>query len=85
MYIKDEESGRSMKIATTQKHVVIYSMNYANGPILYDGQPERVRYGICFETQKPPIGRDQVFLEESILRPGEKYYHVTEYKFDIVK
>lgn len=85
VFIKDEESGRSMKITTTQKHVVIYSMNYANGPILYDGQPERVRHGICFETQKPPIGRNQVFLEDSILRPGEKYDQVTEYKFDIAK
>lgn len=83
VYLEDVTSGRTMTINTDQNHVVIYTMNYSNGPVLYDGKVERVRHGICFETQKPPIGRNQVFLEQSILKNNEKYSQNTVYKFGI--
>lgn len=85
IYLEDITSGRTMEISTNQKHVVIYTMNYSNGPVLYNGEVEKVRHGICFETQNPPIGRNQAFLEESIIKPGEKYSQVTIYKFGLKK
>ena len=83
--MKDIDSGRYMKITTNQNYVVIYSMNFTNGELLYNNTKNNIRYGICFETQNPPIGYNQTFLKNSILKKGEKYIQTTNYKFGLVK
>lgn len=83
--MKDIDSGRYMKITTNQNYVVIYSMNFTNGELLYNNTKNNTRYGICFETQNPPIGYNQTFLKNSILKKGEKYIQTTNYKFGLTK
>ena len=33
----------------------------------------KLRHGICFETQAPPIGRNMCYLEKSLLKKDEEY------------
>ena len=70
-----------MDIITNQECVVIYSMNFTDELALYNNKIKQRRYGICFETQSPPIGHNMCFLENSILSKGSTYNQVTEYKF----
>jgi aldose 1-epimerase len=85
IYLKDSESKRYMEISTNQSCVVVYSMNFTNCEFLYNNDESKTRFGICFETQQPPIGYDQVFLENSILKKGKKYKQITNYKFGLLK
>ncbi len=80
----DPISKRCMSITTNAPGVVVYTMNHADGITkLSNGLPQQKRYGICFETQKKPIGYNEVFKEEVILKPGEIYGQETVFKFSI--
>ncbi|MEG1004191.1 MAG: aldose epimerase family protein [Clostridium sp.] len=79
--IKDEESGRVMKIETNQEAVVVYSMNYYNDCMLKGSIRPKERMAICFETQAPPIGYNESFKEGSYLKKGEVYSKYTKYSF----
>lgn len=72
-----------MTINTDQNAVVIYTMNCGDNLPSYNGTKSKMRYGICFETQAPPIGINMCFLEESILLKGNKYNQKTVYKFKV--
>lgn len=84
IYIEDRESKRYMSISTNQDCVVVYSMNFTNDEKLYTNNISRRRYGICFETQHPPIGHNQAFIENSVLKKDEKYIQNTTYTFGII-
>ncbi len=77
----DPESSRVMEISTNQPAVVFYSMNMPDGLKLSDGAKAKLHYAACFETQKLPIGRNQVFAKQSILKAGDIYEHKTVFKF----
>lgn len=80
---EDPISRRRMYVTTDQKVVVIYSMNFADDPkYLQNGEMAKVRMGICFETQSLPIGYEDCFIEDSILRAGEKYEKESCFKFE---
>ncbi|MDU7537367.1 MAG: galactose mutarotase, partial [Peptostreptococcaceae bacterium] len=80
---EDPISRRRMYVTTDQKVVVIYSMNFADDPkCLQNGEMAKVRMGICFETQSLPIGYEDCFIEDSILRAGEKYEKESCFKFE---
>ena len=79
--LKDCTSGRNMVIDTDQNCVVIYTMNFPDNVKLYNDKETQRRYGICFETQAPPIGRNMCFIEDSLLNKDEKYLQKTTYKF----
>lgn len=81
IHLEDKKSKRAMDIITNQECVVIYSMNFTDELALYNNKIMQRRYGICFETQSPPIGHNMCFLENSILSKGSTYNQVTEYKF----
>ncbi len=78
----DSVSGREMIVKTSAPGVVMYSMNFADDDVLLaNGNRQQVRYGVCFETQKKAIGRNEVFKNEVILKPGENYSQVTTFLF----
>lgn len=79
--IEDNKSGRRMSIKTDQKSVVICTMNRYHDIDSYIKKPAPRRFGICFETQAPPIGRNMCFIEDSILYTNETYTQKTEYSF----
>lgn len=80
----DEVSGRIMKVKTNQKAVVCYSMNFPDELPLENGKVAKKHYGICFETQSLPIGYDDCFLEDIILKKNEEYYQKTTFEFKCI-
>ena len=83
IYMEDPISQRTMTINTDQNAVVMYTMNCDDNLPSYNGTKPKMRYGICFETQAPPIGRNMCFLEESIINKGNKYNQKTVYTFNV--
>ncbi|MGL4453190.1 MAG: aldose epimerase family protein [Sarcina sp.] len=77
----DQVSGRKLEVITDNSTVVVYSMNYPDGIIGLGKKELLKRYGICFECQNKPIGYNEVFKEESILKAGELYKRETKFKF----
>lgn len=85
IYMEDKISKRNMNITTNQKSVVVYTMNFTDDQTLYNNKKDQRRYGICFETQAPPIGRNMCFIEDSLINKDEEYSQKTIYKFGISK
>ena len=79
----DKESGRVLEIKTNQKAVVCYSMNFNDDLIKECGGVGAKRDAICFEAQNLPIGYDDCFIEDVVLKAGELYDNETTYKFYI--
>lgn len=74
----DPNSGRTLEVSTTKPGVQIYTANH------FKGKPFPKWGGICFETQHFPDAPNRRRFPESFLRPGEKYHHVTEFRFGVV-
>nr|WP_307993318.1 aldose epimerase family protein [uncultured Niameybacter sp.] len=81
--LHDPVSKRFLEISTTQPAIVIYTMNFADGLTLENGQPSTPHYSICFETQAPPIGYNECFKDLSLLRKDTPYQHTTKLKFSV--
>jgi aldose 1-epimerase len=79
----DEESGRCLEIYTNCNGVVVYSCNYLNNERLSIGRELEFKDAICLETQNIPIGRNNLFIEDSIIDSNELYSKETIYKFTI--
>ena len=79
----DPISQRRMEIRTTEPCVVMYTMNNLPSQIL-DIHEQDARYGVCFETQKRPIGYEEIFKEEVLLNNKSAYKSCTKYKFDVI-
>ncbi len=77
--LTDPASGRTMEIATTKPGVQIFTANH------FKGSPFPKWGGICFETQFYPDTPNKPDFPSSLLRPGERYHHVTEFRFGVIK
>ncbi|MDZ4993918.1 galactose-1-epimerase [Clostridium perfringens] len=77
----DQISGRIMKVKTNQKAIVCYSMNFPDDLPLENGVVAKKHDGICFETQSLPIGYDDCFLENIVLKENDEYYQKTTFEF----
>jgi len=75
--LTDPHSGRIMTVATTMPGVQIYTANH------FKGKPYPRWGGICFETQFFPDTPNKPDFPSSLLRPGEKYEHITEFRFGV--
>ena len=76
------ESGRVMEVYTTQPGIQFYSGNFLDGTITGKaGKAYQKRYGFCLETQHYPDSPNQPAFPSCILRPGEKYFQKTVYRF----
>lgn len=78
-----KESGRAMDVYTNQKAVVLYSLNFPDDEVLENGEKANRRGAIAIETQSLPIGRENCFIEDSVLKKNEAYEKETIYKFYI--
>lgn len=85
IHMYHEASGRALDIYTDQPSVVVYSMNFPDEELLFTGRKAEKRHAICFETQSPPIGRNNSFIEYSILRENQEYAKETTYRFYVKK
>ncbi|MPQ43052.1 aldose epimerase family protein [Clostridium tarantellae] len=77
----DPVSARCMDVITNQKALVIYSMNFPDKLILENNKVANKRQAICFEAQGLPIGYNDCFIEDTILKVEEEYNNKTIFKF----
>ncbi|MBN1348269.1 galactose mutarotase [candidate division KSB1 bacterium] len=75
-------SGRIMEIYTTEPGIQFYTGNFLDGTITGKaGKVYKKHYGFCLETQHYPDSPNKPNFPSVILRPGEKYTHLTVHKF----
>lgn len=80
--LHDPESGRTLKVKTTQPGLQVYSGNVTDGSFLgFGGQRYERRSSVCLEPQHFPDSPNQPSFPSTTLRPGEVFESVTEYQF----
>lgn len=79
--LSEDKSGRKVEIFTTQPGVQLYTGHWISEMVV-DGVKKFGRYmGVALETQHYPDSVHQPAFPTTLLKPGEKYYEVTVYKF----
>jgi aldose 1-epimerase len=75
-----------MEVYTTEPGLQFYAGNFLDGSnVGKGGKKYEYRTAFCLETQHFPNSPNQENFPNTILRPGENYYSVTNYKFGVVK
>lgn len=77
-------SGRRMTVSTTYPAVQVYEGGNLPGAIGRDGAPLSGFEALCLECQYFPDSPNQGGFPSAVLRPGERYSHVTRHQFEIV-
>lgn len=80
--VVDEKSGRKMKVYTDQPGIQFYGGNFIKGDQLGKcGVPYQRRQGFCLETQHFPDSIHHSNFPSCVLKKGDTYHTVTEYRF----
>jgi aldose 1-epimerase len=80
--VYEPTTGRVMDLYTTEPGMQFYSGNFLDGSnIGKGGAVYNLRNGFCLETQHFPDSPNQPDFPSVILQPGQKYKHVTAYRF----
>lgn len=80
--LRDPQSGRTLKVATTEPGVQFYSGNFLDGTLTGpSGRTYRQGDGLCLETQHFPDSPNQPTFPSTVLRPGETYRSSTVHSF----
>jgi aldose 1-epimerase len=80
--VYDRNSGRAMRMLTTEPGVQFYSGNHLDGSITGKGGAIYThRYGFCLEAQHFPDSPNQPNFPSTILMPGDTYRQTTIYQF----
>ena len=78
----DPGSGRVMEVLTTEPGIQLYTGNYLNASFAgKNGATYPKNSGFCLETQRFPDTPNHPNFPPAILRPGDKYSHLTIYRF----
>jgi len=78
---KDPQSGRTLKITTTEPAMQFYAGNYITDELVFEnGRSGEKNLGACFETHKIPFD-----YESQILELGDIYTQETIFEFSIEK
>ncbi len=82
--VEAPKSGRTMQVLTTEPAIQFYCGNFLDGSNIGKGDHAyEYRTGFCLETQHYPDSPNQSNFPSTILKPGETYSHVTEYRFGV--
>ncbi len=83
--LKEDESGRVLKVKTTYPVVVIYTCNYVGDEIMNNGTKAMPYNAVCLECMYHPntINSDFISLKNDILRKDMKYDNTIEYYFEV--
>jgi len=82
----EPESGRFMEVFTTKPGIQFYSGNFLDGSDIGKGGAVYNKWsGLCLETQFFPNALKHKQFPSPILKAGDKYRHVTVYKFSYIQ
>ncbi len=79
----DPKSGRSLEVLTTEPGVQFYTGNFLDGSLASGNFTYAKNSGLCLETQHFPDSPNQPDFPSTILRPGDKFFSQTIFKFGI--
>jgi aldose 1-epimerase len=80
--LKSEKSGLCMEVWTSEPCLQVYDGFKVATPVPgLEGVPYGASAGICLEPQHAPDSPNLPHLPSTVLRPGELYRQVTEYRF----
>jgi aldose 1-epimerase len=82
--LRDPESGRTLRIATTEPGIQFYSGNFLKGQKGKGGKTYAHRSAVCLETQHYPDSVNQKNFPSTILQPGDEYTSSTSYVFGVI-
>lgn len=84
--MKSAKTGIVMTMYTDAPGVQLYSANMLGSDrVCKDGAVYGNHNGICLETQAFPNATTHKHFPQTVVRPGEVYHTVTEYKFSVEK
>ncbi|MEO8711099.1 MAG: aldose epimerase family protein [Parafilimonas sp.] len=84
--LTDSVSGRQLEVYTTEPGLQFYAGNFLDGKFInHDGSPLNKHTALCMETQHFPDSPNKPDFPSTILKPGETYHSVTEYKVGLIK
>jgi aldose 1-epimerase len=76
------KNGLSLEVWTTEPGIQIYDGYKTDVPVAgHDGTIYRANSGLCLEAQHFPDSPNRPHFPDTILRPGNAYRQVTEYRF----
>lgn len=81
--LEDPKTGRTLETLTTEPGVQFYSGNFLDGTLSSGDFTYVKNAGLCLETQHYPDSPNKPEFPNTILRPGEKYYTKTVYRFGV--
>jgi len=81
--VYDPDSGRLLECWTTEPAVHFFTGNNLNGIVGKDGVVYKAHCAFCLETQHFPDSPNHPTFPNTILRPGQVYRQVTEFRFSI--
>lgn len=75
-------SGIEMEVWTTEPGIQFYAGQYVDGALPgLEGRRYRPYSGFCLEPQVWPDSPNRPHFPQAVLRPGETYWQVSEYRF----
>ena len=79
--VYEPKTGRVLEIFTTEPGIQFYSGNFLDGSNKGKGAVYNKHNGFCLETQHFPDSPNKPDFPSVVLKPGEKYTHLTVHKF----
>jgi aldose 1-epimerase len=80
--LTDPVTGRRLEVWTTEPGVQVYTGNSLDGSLAgADGKPYERHGAVCLETQHFPDSPNRPGFPSTVLRPGEEFRSVTEFRF----
>jgi aldose 1-epimerase len=80
--LSSTRSGLAMEVWTTEPALQVYDGFKVSTPVPgLDGRPYGACAGICLEPQHVPDSPNLPHFPSTVLRPGEAYRQITEYRF----
>jgi aldose 1-epimerase len=79
--VRDPETGRTLKVMTTEPGVQFYSGNHLDGSFVGRGMTFVKHSGFCLETQHFPDSPNEPSFPTTVLRPGQKFHSTTTLTF----
>ncbi|NUB45975.1 galactose mutarotase [Fertoebacter nigrum] len=77
------DTGMQLEVHTSEPHLQLYDGGaYASAPVGRDGLGFGAHCGICLEPQRYPDSPNRSHFSDAVLRPGQIYRQVTEYRFN---
>lgn len=84
--VVDNVSGRCLDVVTTEPGLLVYPCSAFDGSITgKDGKPFERYAAVALETQHFPDTPHRPDLPQCLLRPGDEFRSVTEYRFGVLQ